>query len=383
MPFEPFKKVKKVNPLMGEPILVWLAGPADTGKSTLLLDFYLTFCPAGSLGILIPMDQRYKAFEDFADLEGIQIMPVSTDPTVWRDEDAILKSLRENMPGSGTTALAWDSVSPKFRELIGEAQTIADMTPDQRKAAIGNTNKVSAYQPKARFMEKVAVLATYGVNTVWVSHEYEGKDASAKDVLKTSITKIEVEKFRRNLNMHLRTGIERGNYFVQIVWARDRGSLSGKKLFDEPDNKFRGMWKRLSEAFNGAEVTTWDTIEFWAKPEDAITAAMEQFIEASDGSQIFPFDHIKHATNAYDKLKQEVVIPAMTKDWKAANASDKQAAPKLMAEKWKAEVARRLQERLEEYEKSLQPATEPEENPFDLPPEPEEENPEPQGEFAF
>lgn len=344
MAFQPFSKVKKVNDLMGEPILCWLQAPADTGKSTLMLDFYRTFVGDG-IGILIPMDHRPAIFEQLAEEEGIPIFPVDPDTNTWNNEDSIIKALRTNLPGSGARVLVWDSVSPRFREIINEAQTMADMTPEQREKAGGNKNKISVYQPKSLFMEKVASIATYGLNTCWISHEFEGRDRNAKEMTKTTITETEIKKFRRNLNLWIRTGIDRGKYYVEIVWARDRQALTGKRFYDEV-GMFKGMWMRLVEEFKGAVVTPWETVEYWANPQDAITAAMEQSVIGPNGEKILPFDHINHATNAYESFKRDKVLPMMTDEWKKANAGVNGAAARLLAPLWKEEVAKRLQNRL-------------------------------------
>jgi hypothetical protein len=369
MAFKSFKEVKKVNALLGEPLLVWLSAPAATGKSTLTLDFFRTLCVNGSIGILIPMDHRPAIFEELFEKEGVPVYPVDPDPTKWNNEDAILKALRTNLPGSGANAVAWDSVTPRFREIIAEAQTVAELTPEERKALTGNSNKISAYQPKALFMEKVAAVATYGLNTIWISHEHEGKDKDAKDVMKTSITNTEIKKFRRNLNLHLRTGVEGGRYYVEIVWARDRQALAGKKLYDE-QGLFKGMWNRIIAEFSDAPVVLWDQVKYWSSPDDAITAAMEQFVIGPNGEQILPFNEMNHAENAYNKLKKEVVLPLMTPAWKSKNAKNPHAAAELMATHWKAEVEKRLQARLlEATGEQLEPAEPPAEEPAEQQPE--------------
>lgn len=339
MAFATFDKVKKVNNGK-EPVLCWLEAPAGTGKSTLIAEFFRKFNPA----VIVPMDQRAGIYEELL-AEGVQVFPVSADPTEWADENAILKAMRQNIPGSGVVAGAIDSMTPRFREIISDAQDVAEMSAEERKRITGNSNKISAYQDKARFMEKMAVFANFGINFVWVGHEFEGRDNKAQVVTKTTITKQEREKFRRNLNLHLRTGIDRGKYFVEVIWARERPELTGQKFFDEA-GMFKGMWDKILASYEGAKVVAWDDVEYWQKPDDAIAAAMEVYKEAPNGSKVHAFDVLNHAQNAYEKVKKTVAAEVAHDDWKAKHRDDPAAAAKLMARRWKEDVAKRIDKKL-------------------------------------
>ena len=363
MPFPSFKEVKRTTK---ENLLIWLEAPANSGKSTFCTELFRQFNP----GVVIPSDQRDGMYKELLD-EGIQVHPITADPTQWNDENAILKSLSANIPGSGVQAIVWDSLSPKFRKLITEAQDIAELPPQERKAVTGNTNKAAAYQPKAKFMEKVASVAAFGTHVVWVAHEFEGGDRQGKDVTKTTITKQERAKFERNLNLHLRTGIEGSKYYIQVVWARERPELLGTKFYDE-QGMFRGMIDRLIEAYEGATVVVFDEVPYWPTPEQAIKAALEVEVDG-----VFAFTELKHATNAYEKLKKEVIQETDKAEWKANNAKDKFAAVKLMATRWREDVYERIADKAADLksaseEQVLEPAGQEEMQPelMDGPPEP-------------
>jgi hypothetical protein len=371
MAFKPFSQVKKISPL-GEPILCWLQAPADTGKTTLMLELLRALKEYG-IGVVVPMDHRAEVYQKLADNEGIGVYPVSTDTTIWSNVEKIVKTLKVELPGSGAATIIWDSVSPGFTEVMTEAQRVAALTPEQRKQEIGNSNKTAAYQDKAQYMKQVATVANYGLNTIWISHEFSGRDAQAHEVTKTTITDTEIKKFRRNLNLQLRTNKENGRYFVEIVWARERPGLAGKKLYDEA-GMFVGMWNRIFAEFTGAKVVAWEDVEFWAEPKEAWLAGFEQTLEA-EGIMVTAFDDVKHAENAYNKLR-ETVMKVFTPEWVKANKDVPNAKAKHMAKTWKDDVQRRLLERWEieaTIQGKLQKAEMPKETPTEEVPE---------GEFA-
>ncbi len=326
MPFPTFKAEHR------EPIFCWLYGIAQGGKTTLALDFIRENQP----GVVIPMDQRFEVYRDLALLENVQVWPVSdpNDPTIWSSADHILESLRRNFPGSGARSVVWDSTTPGFRHWVEWAAGYAEMTPAERAEILGAKykNKSSLYQPKAHYMEQVAMIATYGVSCLWVSHEHAGRDEVGQQVMKTSITNQERLKFQRNVNLILKiiTG-QNGRYGLEIEEARNRPGLNGTVLWDEPGNLFRGMWRQIAGAFYAAEVIDWDRLEVFASDRQAADLAMGQTREIG-GEIITPFKHVNHAANALAKVKKQV----------KGNGAE-------LARAWKAEVAGRLQAAVDEY----------------------------------
>lgn len=336
MPFPTFKQEHR------EPILCWLYGLARGGKSTLALDFIRENQP----GVVIPMDQRFELYRDLAVAENVQVWPVSdpADPSVWASADHILEHLRKNFPGSGAKSLVWDSTTPGFRHWVEWAAGYADMTPKERETVLGKKykNKSALYQPKAHYMEQVAMIANYGVNCLWISHEHSGRDERGQEKVKTSITDQERLKFQRNTNLTLKIRWEGTRFGVEIEEARNRPSLGGTVFWDEPGNMFRGMWRKIAEAFYAAEVVDWDQLEVFASDRQAADLALEQTREV-DGEVIGAFRSINHAANAFKQVEKKVG----SKD------------PKKLAAAWKDEVAGRLQAAVDTYLESLRPEEDP------------------------
>lgn len=336
MPFPTFKQEHH------EPILCWLYGVAKGGKSTLALDFIRENQP----GVVIPMDQRFELYRDLALAENIQAWPISdpSDPSVWASADHILEHLRRNFPGSGARGLTWDSITPGFRQEVEWAAGYSEMTSKERETVLGKKykNKSALYQPKAHYMEQVAMIANYGVSCLWISHEHSGRDERGQKKDKTSITDQERLKFQHNVNLTLRVRWEGDRYGVEIEEARNRPSLNGNVLWDEPDNHFRGMWRKIAEAFYAAEKIDWDELEEFASDRQAADLALEQTREVGD-EIIGAFKSVHHAANAWGQVK------------KKAGSKDK----KKLARAWKDEVASRLQAAVDAYLESLRPEEEP------------------------
>jgi hypothetical protein len=322
MGFPKFKQDHK------EPIFCWLYGVARGGKTTLALDFIRENQP----GVVIPMDQRFEVYRDLALAEGVDVWPVSdpSDPTVWASADHIMENLRRNFPGSGARSLVWDSISPEFRHWVEWAMAYADKTPQERQQALGPKfkNKSALFQPKAHYMEQVAMIANYGVSCIWVSHEHQGGDQSGNLVMKTSITDQERLKFQRNVNLVLKVHLNSGRYGVEIEEARNRPELNGRVIWDEPGNMFKGVWKQIEAAFYAAQVVDWDQIEQFASDRQAADLAMEQTREV-DGEIVTPFKNVHHALNALAQVKEKTGHQSgidLAKAWKTEVEARLQAA---------------------------------------------------------
>ena len=319
-----------------EPIFCWLYGVARGGKTTLALDFIRANQP----GVVIPMDQRFEVYRDLALAENVQAWPVSdpSDPTLWASADHILENLRRNFPGSGAKSLVWDSVTPGFRHWVEWAQSYADMTAKEREAALGAKykNKSALYQPKAHYMEQAAMIANYGVACLWISHEHEGRDEQGKEKTKTSVTDQERLKFQRNVNLTLKIRWQGKRYGVEIEDARNRPSLNGQLIWDEPGNMFRGMWRQIAEAFYAAEVVDWDRLEIFASDRQAADLALAQSREVN-GEVVGAFKNVNHALNAFNQVKKQI------------GGDD----PRALARAWKTEVATRLQAAVDDYLEKL------------------------------
>ncbi len=346
MGFDEFDDIADIG--TKEAYSIWMQGKAAIGKSTLAVEFtrhILDLTGKKHRGVVIPMDQgRYKIYQDLKK-EGYLINPVSKDREVWFNEMAIIEALDTNMPGSDAIVISWDSITPGFVKHNNRGNQIAAMSPDERKAITGNTNKISAYQAKAAYMNTVASASMYGTHFIWVAHEHDGRDNKAKKTVKDAVTEQEQLKFRRNLNMILHVGKNNKGHYVEFTWARDRTALKGKRVYDEPNGMFKQIWPEIIQAYEGAEVINWDNIEYFASPQDAWTQAMEIYREHA-GQKVYAFKDLRHAENAYNKVKEAVKDITAHDDWIARHHGNKTAKARLMADKWREEVDRRINDKI-------------------------------------
>lgn len=320
-----------------DPIRANLIGEGNTGKSTLAAAFMRHFSP----GVYIPTDERLNVPRLVADELGFDFHVIAEDTAVWQDVERILAILEANVRSSGINSIVWDSLSPIFRSMITQAQSLAALSADERKArlaAMGKVatgNKSALYQDKSLFMEQVAELGRFGTNVLWISHEWEGTDQYGKETVKTTVTEQELKKFVRNTNMKLRTFRDAKGYGVELSWVRDKPSLNGEKIYDEAGHH-ANTWQVIEDLLYDAPVVTFWDREVFSSPEEAVTLAAE--LTVSVGGQEVPIfgkgdvgGSVKHAQNAYDKVKAEGMEKGTIK-----SAED-------MAAVWIADVKRRAE----------------------------------------
>lgn len=356
-----------------EPLFAWLVGLAKLGKTTFAVDM------ARSVGltVVVPMDQRFQPYENAVASEGLQIAYVSDNPSDWASAKIVTTKLKEAMPGSGVKGLVWDTISPGFEEANNRGQELAAMSKDERAKVTGSANKASSWGPKALYMKEVAEMALFGANCLWISHLEEGGDKNGQDQVRPVITDTELNKFARNLNLRLLATIHNGRYAIQVIEARERPALNGMIFVDEV-GMYRGMWNRIREAYFAAEKVEWKEQSTDADDTAAISNAMEITVDGPNGP-ICAFTHPNHARNAYTQIK------AKTDEWLtndergkllvAQCANPEQVAAikvQVLAKMWRADIDRRLKERLAEALAEVIPQEEPEPfvqptNPVELP----------------
>jgi hypothetical protein len=161
-------------------------------------------------------------------------------------------------------------------------------------------------------------------------HLAKGRDAKANEVVKTSITQLELSRIMRSVNMRLQLTQGNGVYKAEVIWAR--GGRCGVVLKDTA-----GYWKDMPEkieaaAYDGLSEADMDRMkteppEIFPRPVEAIRWGMDQ-VDAN-GQPVFKDE--AHAQNAYDKVKREKQ-PQSARD---------------MRDAWVGEVMRRKEEVLD------------------------------------
>jgi hypothetical protein len=76
-----------------------------------------------------------------------------------------------------------------------------------------NKNRVAAFKEKATAIRLLQDVVTgWGTDTAWIYHLVKGRDAKANEVVKTSITELELSRIMRSVNLRLRLSQDNGVY---------------------------------------------------------------------------------------------------------------------------------------------------------------------------
>jgi adenylate kinase family enzyme len=279
-------------------------GYPGSGKST--------FATAMRAPILaIDSDHR---FNEVAALAAGDVFQLSDKPSDQVDADAITRLLAASMPGADVATIVIDSLTAIITPLVVQAMIDKDAGRAQNLAA--------AFKTKALAMRQLQDAVTrWGVDTLWVYHLSQARDAHAKEVVRTSVSATERARLVRSINLQLelvQDGQRRG---VKVAWSR-RGR-AGMVLWDQAGD-WKGMPERIeATVYGGLSIEDQDAIEHeapavFASPALAIAWGLER------GA----FEALPHARNAYTKLRKE----------------KQPATAAAMRDLWVADVARRLEE---------------------------------------
>lgn len=297
----PFKKLD----VQTRPPRQWaLVGYPGSGKSTFA---------AQMIAPLLVIDSDHR-FAEVAGLAGGNVYELSDNPADHNDARRIAELMRANMAGAGIHTVVIDSLTA----IIAPLTTAAVMANDAGE----NRNRIAAFKDKALALRLLQDTITgWGVDTLWIYHHRDARDAQAKAVQATTISAVELARLRRSLNLQLsivQDGSRRG---VKVDWAR-RGR-AGLTLWDET-GAWLGMPTRIEEAvYAGLTQADQERLEHAAPPSftgpaDAIAWGFDQGC----------FRDAVHAKNAYEELKRTTQPPSAAAMW----------------ELWIAEVNRRGEE---------------------------------------
>jgi len=296
---------KKMTATPYPPRLWALVGFPGSGKST------FAAAMRGPL-LVIDADQRFREVLSLAG-EVYQLSETLSDNGA---PERIAALLAANMPGAEVGTIVIDSLTTIIAPLVTQAVIDND--------AGRNTNRMAAFKDKALAMRMLQdAVSRWGTDTLWIYHLQQGRDAQAKEQTTATVSKTELARLTRSINLQLeivQDGERRG---VKVAWAR-RGR-SGMILWDET-GAWRGMPAAIERAvYDGLSAADQDAIEgdapaVFASPDKAIAWGLER------GA----FEALQHARNAYEKLKREAQ-PHTAEE---------------MRDLWVAEVQRRRNERV-------------------------------------
>lgn len=271
---------KKMTATPYPPRLWALVGFPGSGKST------FAAAMRGPL-LVIDADQRFR---EVLRLAG-EVYALSETPADNGNPERIAALLAENMPGAEVGTIVIDSLTTIIAPLVTQAVIDND--------AGRNTNRMAAFKDKALAMRMLQdAVSRWGTDTLWIYHLQEGRDAQAKAQTTATVSKTELARLVRSINLQLEIVQDGDRRGVKVGWAR-RGR-SGLTLWDDT-GAWRGMPEKIEAGvYDGLTKADQDAIEGDAparfpNPETAIAWGMER------GA----FEALQHARNAYEKLKQD------------------------------------------------------------------------------
>lgn len=283
-----FKKMEAA----GYPRRLWgLYGFPGDGKSTLAARL------RGPI-LAIDADQR---FQEVARLAGNNVYALSEAPADNVDPDRIAELLLANMPGGDVRTIVVDSLTAIMAPLVVKAIRDND--------AGKNKNRMAGFKDKALALRGLQDAVTrWGCDVLWIWHLQEGRDEQAKERETATVSRTEIARLTRSLNMMLRIVRENGRRGVHVDWAR-RGR-SGVTVWDASGN-WQGVPEAIERAvYDGLSEADRDRIEnappaSFAGPAQAIAWGFEQGV----------FNDAVHAANAYDQVKRELQPKTASEMW--------------------------------------------------------------------
>ena len=282
---------KKVDPNSAPRRLWAIVGHPATGKSTFAMQMR---------GPALVVDADHRIGE-VAALAAAGVYQLSDRPTDNVIVEQIAACLRANMAGSDVRTIVVDSLTSVISPLIVKA--IVDNRADRNK------NKSAAFLDKALAARMLAdAVCMWGTDVAFIYHLQTGRDAQAQEVTTPTISRTELSRLQRNLNMTIRLEVEGGKRFAVVEWAR-RGR-SGIRLADTT-GCWAGMPERIEqEVYGGLSKADQDKIEA------AIPTGFNSAAEAIAWGVAFgAFEVEQHSRNAYDKVKREQQPKSATEMW--------------------------------------------------------------------
>jgi hypothetical protein len=293
-----FKKMEKPE----FPPRLWvLVGFPGSGKSTFATQMKSP---------LLPVDADHRFSEVVSLVQG-DVYQLSPKPEDAVDPEAIYRILGENMPGSGVKTIVVDSLTTIITPMVVQAVLEADARRERNKdkSQKDKENLMAPFKDKALAMRLLQdAITRWGTDVLWIYHLQEGRDHSAEEVTRPTLSKTERARLYRSLNLELHvvedpngaTGTSSGRRRgIEVVWARQ--GRSGMKLWDDTGH-WTGMPEKIEQAVYGglsqaeqARIAQ-STPAIFATPEAAIDWGMKQ-----EGA----FNALRHAKHAYEKLQRE------------------------------------------------------------------------------
>ena len=211
------------------PRRLWsLVGFPGAGKSTFAMQMR---------GPLLCIDADHRA-DEVARLAAAGVYQLSDQPADNVDAEAIADCLRANMAGSDVKTILVDSLTAIMAPLV----TAAILDNDAGR----NKNRMTGFKDKALAMRLLQdSIGAWGTDVLYVYHLQSGRDANAQEVTTATVSRTELARLQRSLNVQLRVVEEKEKRGIHVDWARrGRADLT---LWDDT-----GIWKGMPEKIEQA-----------------------------------------------------------------------------------------------------------------------------------
>lgn len=285
-----FKKLQSTT----YPRRLWsLVGYPGSGKSTFAMQMR---------GPVLMIDADHRA-DEVARLCAAGVYQLSERPMDQVDAQRIADCLRAGMPDSDVQTIVVDSLTAIMAPLVTEAILTND--------AGENKNRMAAFKAKALSMRLLQdAVGAWGTDVLYIYHYQAGRDAQAKEQTTATVSRTELARLVRSINLQLSLVVQNGKRGVHVDWARrGRADIT---LWDTTGT-WTGMPEKIEAAvYDGLSKADQDQLETaipkgFTGPEHAISWGMEQGCFAA----------LQHARNAYDELKREAKPQTAQEMWDA------------------------------------------------------------------
>ena len=282
-----FKKMEKKT----YPPRLWaLVGFPGSGKTTFA---------AQMRGPLLPIDadQRFDEVLHLVDGDALQLSNVAADHT---DPERIAALLVDGMPGAQVGTIVVDSLTAIIAPLV--TRVLLD-----NEAGL-NKNRAAAFRNKALTMRLLQDSITkWGCDVLWIYHLQHGLDAKAQAQVTATVSKTELARLMRSINVKLELVMDDDRRGIKVVWARrGRAYPDVPVLWDDAPEAGGGRWAGMPERIEAAmyDGLTREQQERIARSAPAMFPDDETAINW--GFEQGCFEALQHARNTYEKLQREI-----------------------------------------------------------------------------